>query len=186
MKRRLNAENRTYDHILLSAASTPMLGRACWVVASDSPLWLLAYLPVVGACLATEMYFFCSRCPYYGKPYCRMEEMIPARLRLGPVKWFRAKPGPLRLRDKALIIGFDIVIGSFPFYWFWQHPKLLILYFVFVAFFFVVILTFSCSRCAHFSCPFNRVSEKTRAEFEQYLRKSGRCGVYPDKPDKGA
>ncbi len=178
MKRTLNVETRTCDHIILSIASTPMLGLACWVVGSNSLFWLLIYLIVIGACLATEFYFFCSRCPYYGKPYCQMEEMLPSKLRCGPVKWFRAKPGPLTFRDKALIIGFDIVVGSFPFYWFWQQPKLLILYFVFVALFFTVILTFSCSRCAHFSCPFNRVSKKTQSEFEAYLKKSGRCGVY--------
>ena len=108
----------------------------------------------------------CTHCPHYNKP----SRILRCWANYGVPKFWKYRPQPMNFTEKAILIsGFSLVFG-YPilFIPLIQSWIVLFIYLLSVAFFFVFMSRYNCSKCINFSCPFNRVNDKVREEFLKY------------------
>ena len=59
-----------------------------------------------------------------------------------------------------------MVVIAYPLYWLVRKPFYLGVYFAGLAVFLFTVKRYECIRCIYFSCPFNRVPEEQRRDYE--------------------
>lgn len=154
----LKADHKFTDYIYWNlVAAVPFL-TACVAIIKDSVAWLILYLIL---CILTVIFvykFYCSHCPHYIKGATTTKCMFF----WGIPKFFKSKPGPLILYEKAVSIIAPIIILLPPLYWLRLQPGLLIIYFLSLTVLVTTIRRNECCRCVYFHCPANCVPEDIR------------------------
>ncbi len=125
---------------------------------------LVCYI-ILGISLVVLVYrFYCSHCPHYGQgdktTKCMFFWGIPA--------FFKPRPWPLNLFEKAVLVISSIVWILFPLYWLSLEPSLLVIYLLSLAVFVWTIRRNECCRCIYFHSPVNCVPKEIRSQPETH------------------
>lgn len=131
---------------------------ACIAILKNSIVWFVFYI-IVCIFLVTLVYrFYCTHCPHY----IRGVNTTKCMFFWGIPKYFKARPGPLNLFEKAIAFIAPTILILFPLYWLILQPDLLIIYVLSLAVLGATIRRYECGRCIYFDCPVNLVSEETK------------------------
>jgi hypothetical protein len=128
-------------------------------IANYSMAWLLFYLVLCIAAGVVILRFYCTHCPHY----TREGRTIRCIFMWGIPKYFAARPGPLRLRNKAVALIVPILLVVFPLYWLLQQPGLMVIFILSLVVFLSTVRKNECRRCIYFDCPVNKVPEDLKS-----------------------
>jgi len=131
-------------------------------IVKHSPGWAITYV-VVGIGLALVVYRFqCTHCSHYRADTKRTKCMFL----WGVPKFFKPRPGPLNIFEKAVPFIAGTIWVFFPVYWLLLEPTLFILYGLSLIVLFLTVYRYECSRCTYFNCSMNRVSGDVQGQAE--------------------
>jgi hypothetical protein len=105
----------------------------------------------------------CTHCPHYGaysgKTHCHYLRAIPG--------FFKTQPGPQSFWEKAIVNTLLLISILFPVNWLLESWELLIIYFLSLAILLITMMRYECTRCIHFDCSHNSVSEEDVLNFKK-------------------
>jgi hypothetical protein len=129
----------------------------------SSPLMIIPYLLWIGIHMTLVYRLLCTHCPHYGayngKTQCHYLWAIPA--------FFDGRPGPQNLLEKVGVNVLLLVSILFPVNWLLENWELLIIYFLSLAVLLITMMRYECTRCIHFDCSHNNVSEEDVSNFKK-------------------
>jgi hypothetical protein len=130
---------------------------AWWALAIFIVL-ILAYF------LFTEIRVMCSHCPHYAEPDTKT---LTCWANYGAPKIWKYRPGPMSFLEKTVfLVGMFIVFLSPALFMILGGRFILMyVYLAYTLFGFIMLLTFLCTRCMNFACPFNRTNKDVRKKF---------------------
>jgi hypothetical protein len=134
---------------------------ACYAIGASRAPWLAGYVVLMLLLGVAEVGCLCRHCPYYAQ---QPGATVHCKYLWGPAKWFKPKPGPLSALDKAILYSFFFLSFSYPIYWLAREPILLAAYLWSIAIMVSVIARHECTRCMHFHCTFNMVSDDAKKD----------------------
>jgi hypothetical protein len=123
--------------------------------------WIIIILSYFGL---IEIRVMCSHCPHYSEPDTGT---LKCWANYGSPKYWKYRPGPMSLNEKAIFyLGF-IVIFIYPVIFFILENSyiLLGLYVISIIIFKLLLNKYYCSCCINFACPFNNVDKEIRNIF---------------------
>ncbi len=125
----------------------------------------IATLPLYFGLL--EIRVMCSHCPHYAEPETKT---LTCWANYGSPKLWKYRPGPMSIWEKIFfLLGMLVVFFSPAFFMLLSGRYILLtVYLAYVAVGFVCLLTFLCTRCMNFTCPFNRVKKDVRNKFFEH------------------
>ena len=110
-KNRLNTKYTSLDYIYWNLFAAIPLITAFMAIFKSSLTWALVYILVfLAQFLIVEYRFFCSHCPHY----CQDGHTTKCLFIRGVPKYFKARPFPLTILDKLMMILGFLVILLFP------------------------------------------------------------------------
>jgi hypothetical protein len=128
---------------------------------SDSILWPLVYISIIGTHMTHMFLKRCPHCAYYHEEARTLECLW---WRWAPkVRRRRSGPPPRYLRFYTPIAIFTIT--CYPLYWLTSQWELLLLYVLAWGVLFLSIGTAACARCIDFKCKYNTVAKELREEY---------------------
>ena len=162
IKNRLKTRYEFLDYIYWNLFAAIPFIIAFIAIFKSSIIWAVVYILVFLALfLIVEYRFFCSHCPHY----CQNAHTTKCLFIWGVPKYFKARPFPLTILDKSMmILGFLIII-LFPVYWLFSQPLLLIIYLLSWTVFGFTLKRYECNRCIYFHCPANSVPKNLKDQF---------------------
>ena len=163
-KNRLNTRYTSLDYIYWNLFAAIPLITAFMAIFKSSLTWALVYILVfLAQFLIVEYRFFCSHCPHY----CQDGHTTKCLFIRGVPKYFKARPFPLTLLDKFMMILGFLVILLFPIYWLFFQPLLLVIYLLSWTVFGLTLKRYECNRCIYFNCPANSVPNNLRDQYKK-------------------
>ncbi len=154
-KSRLKAHHLFTDYIYwILVASVPII-TASVAICKNSLVWLMLYLAVLILFAVILLRFYCTHCPHY----IRGEKVIRCMFFWGVPKYFKQRPGPLKVYEKAVTIIATVIVALLPIYWLIERPEFLIIYIFSIAVLVMTIRRYECCRCIYFDCPSNSVGK---------------------------
>ena len=164
IKNRLKTRYKFSDYIYWNLFAAIPFIIAFITILNSSLIWAGVYILVfLAQFLIVEYRFFCSHCPHY----CQNEYTTKCLFLWGIPKYFKARPYPLTIFDKSMmILGFLIII-LFPIYWLITQPLLLVIYLLAWAVLGLTLKRYECNRCIYFHCPANSVPKALRDQYSK-------------------
>ncbi len=122
--------------------------------------WLIMIIGYFGF---VEIRVMCSHCPHYAEE----GKSLKCWANYGAPKFWKYRPGPMTLFEKAIFLGGIALVWGYPFVLLIADLQLflLVVYSLTVAGFFMTLITFLCSHCMNFACPLNTVKSEIRRGF---------------------
>ncbi len=157
----LKTEHKPYDCLYWCMMVLIPIIISCVLIARDSIYWFVVYLIVFIILQILINKSLCTHCPHY----CKKTKKLQCMFQWNTPKIFKAKPVPLKLIDKMVILISIIIICLFPIYWIWQDKLLFIIYIISGINFIFTLKKYECHRCIYFYCPGNSVTENKRKKF---------------------
>ena len=128
---------------------------------SDSIIWPLVYLGIIGIHMSHMFLQRCPRCAYY-KTETRCLECLWWRW-VPKIRKRKSGPPPKYIRIYTPIAVFTIT--CFPIYWLTSQWELLVLYVLSWGVLALSLYTAGCARCIDFDCKNNAVPKELRDEY---------------------
>ncbi|OEU65084.1 MAG: hypothetical protein BBJ57_06060 [Desulfobacterales bacterium PC51MH44] len=154
-KSQLKTHHKFLDFLYWNLVLSVPFITACVAIVRNSMVGLIFYI-IVCILLTLVIYrFFCIHCPHYSQSGNYMKCMFF----WGVPKFFKAKPGPLKLIDKTVAMIATIIIILLPLYWLLLQPGFLVIYFLSLGVMGATLRRYECGRCIYFQCPANCVPE---------------------------
>jgi len=134
-------------------------------------VYLYAWWALLIFIASTPLYFglleirvLCSHCPHYAEPSTKT---LTCWANYGSPKVWKYRPGPMSFWEKLLFLAGMFVVFFTPVLFMTLGARyiLLAIYLAYVIFGFVMLITFLCTKCMNFACPFNRVKDDVRDKF---------------------
>jgi hypothetical protein len=121
--------------------------------------WMIFYIVLCAAAVAVIYRFYCTHCPHY----TREGRTTRCMFFWGMPKFFRSRPGPLRLLDKTVAVVMPIILVIFPLYWLSRQLGLMIIFILSLIAFFSTVRRNECRRCIYVDCPVNKTPEDMKS-----------------------
>jgi len=157
-EKQLKKRHEFLDYLYWNLVLSVPIITACMAILRDSVLWFIFYAIACIALIISIYRFFCTHCPYY----IRGHRTTKCMFFWGIPKFFKSRPEPLNLFEKAVSIIAPVIIILLPLYWLIFELDLLVIYLLSLAVLFSTIRRNECGRCIYFHCPVNCVPEDIR------------------------
>jgi hypothetical protein len=111
-----------------------------------------------------EIRAMCSHCPHYAEPSTKT---LTCWANYGSPKIWKYRPGPMNFWEKVLFFSGMFAVFFIPTLFMMLSSRFILLtvYLIYTAFAFTMLLTFLCTKCMNFACPFNRTKDDARKNF---------------------
>ena len=160
-KAQLKTHHKFSDYLYWNLVAAVPIITACIAILKNSIMWLILYIIVCILLIIVLYRFFCTHCPHY----TQSANTTKCMFFWGIPKYFKSRPGPLNLFEKAISIIVPIVLILLPLYWLSLQPDLLVIYLLSLAVLGATIRRNECSRCIYFHCRVNCVPEDVKNQF---------------------
>jgi hypothetical protein len=122
----------------------------------------IALLPLYFGLL--EIRVMCSHCPHYAEPSTKT---LTCWANYGSPKLWKYRPGPMSFLEKVFFLLGMFTVFFIPALFMILDASyiLLAVYVMYGVFGFTMLVTFLCTKCMNFTCPFNRTKAEVREEF---------------------
>ncbi len=157
-EKKLKKKHEFADHLYWNLVLSVPVITACMAILKDSVLWFIFYALACLSLVISIYRVFCSHCPHYIQGHRTTKCMFL----WGIPKFFKSRPEPLNLFEKAVSIMAPTVMILLPVYWLAFQLDLLVIYSLSLGVLFSTIRRNECGRCIHFHCPVNCVPEDKR------------------------
>lgn len=159
-KPQLKTHHTFFDFLYWNLVVAVPLITACIAILKNSFVWFIFYIIVCIFLVILIYRFYCTHCPHYiqgaDTTKCMFFWKIP--------KYFKPRPGPLNIFDKAVSLIAPAILILFPLYWLYMQLDLLLIYLLSLAVLGATIRRYECGRCIYFHCPVNCVPEGIKSE----------------------
>jgi hypothetical protein len=111
-----------------------------------------------------EIRVMCSHCPHYAD---QTYKTLTCWANYGAPKIWKYRPGPMSFWEKFFFFFGMAFVFAIPTIAMILNGTfiLLAIYLAYLAFGFTMLLSFLCTKCMNFACPFNRVKNEKRKKF---------------------
>jgi len=156
----LKRQHKFIDHLYWNLVLAVPILTACMAILRNSIFWFVLYAIAFIVLVIVIYRFFCTHCPHY----IQGAKSTKCMFFWGIPKFFKSRPEPLNLFDKAISIIAPIIMILLPLYWLIFQLDLLVIYLLSLAVLCATIRRNECGRCIYFHCPVNCVPEDIRRQ----------------------